>query len=156
VTTDLHPDVQSLAFLLGTWKGKGRGEYPTIDGFEYDEEITISHVGKPFLHYHQRTWSRTDGAPLHTEAGYYRSAGDGVELIIAQPSGIAEVQTGTLRGATIDLKSTGVLLAPTAKQVVTVGRRLEVTGAVLGYRLDMEAVGQPLQFHLEAELHRLP
>lgn len=151
---DMHPDIQPLAFLLGTWNGKGRGEYPTIDPFEYDEEISINHVGKPFLFYHQRTWRRPGGAPLHTETGYFRMGDAGVELVLAQPSGIAEVHVGSLDGSTIDLKSTGVLLTPTAKQIVTVGRRLETTGNGLRYRLDMEAVGQPFQFHLEAELHR--
>ncbi len=150
---DMHPDIQPLAFLVGAWSGRGRGEYPTIAPFEYDEEISIDHTGKPFLFYHQRTWRRPDGAPLHSEAGYFRM-GDGVELVIAQPSGIAEVHVGSLHGSTIDLKSTGVLLTPTAKQIVTVGRRLEMTGNALRYRLDMEAVGRPYQFHLEAELLR--
>ncbi|MDH5372633.1 MAG: FABP family protein [Acidimicrobiia bacterium] len=151
----IHPDVRPLAFLLGTWNGTGRGEYPTIDSFEYGEEIHITHVGKPFLAYRQRTWSLSDHAPLHSEAGYFRSGGDGVvQLIIAQPTGIAEMHIGPLVGSTIDLRTAGVLLTPTAKRVTSVGRRIEVANAALSYRLFMEAVDQPYQFHLEAELHR--
>ncbi len=156
MTGEVHPDISPLAFLLGTWQGTGHGDYPTIDSFDYGEEVQFSHVGKPFLVYRQRTWALPDRAPLHSETGYFRSGGDGaVELVLAQPSGIVEVHTGRLNGTTIDLRTTGVALTPTAKEVVGVGRRLEVDGRVLHYRLDMEAVGEAYQFHLEAELHRV-
>ena len=91
---DLHPAVAHLAPLLGTWRGTGRGAYPTIEGFEYTEEVTIGHVGKPFLAYSQRT-KGADGTPLHAECGYWRPAGErGLELLIVHPSGIGEVLVG--------------------------------------------------------------
>ena len=91
---DLHPAVAHLAPLLGTWRGGGRGHYPTIDPFEYTEEVTFGHVGKPFLAYSQRT-KGVDGAPLHAECGYWRPTGEwGLELLIVHPSGIAEILVG--------------------------------------------------------------
>ena len=83
-----------MAPLLGTWRGGGRGDYPTIEAFEYTEEVTIGHVGKPFLAYTQRT-KGADGAPLHAESGYLRPAGEaGLELLVVHPSGIGEVLVG--------------------------------------------------------------
>lgn len=93
----LHPGIAILAPLVGTWTGRGSGDYPTIDDFAYLEDVTFSHVGKPFLSYTQRTRS-DDGAPMHSETGYLRVPEAGrIELVIAQPSGITEVDEGTVR-----------------------------------------------------------
>jgi len=150
-----HPAVASLAFLLGTWVGEGEGEYPTIAPFAYTEQITISHVGKPFLAYAQRTWSIDDGRPLHAETGYWRCGPDGrVELVVAHPTGHVELGEGTVAGTTVTLASTSVTGTPSAKDVRSVTRHLEVDGEHLRSRLDMAAVGQPLVPHLRATLLR--
>jgi hypothetical protein len=66
---ELHADALTIAFLSGTWRGEGKGEYPTIQPFAYGEEVRLWHVGKPFLAFTQRTWSLDDERPLHAEMG---------------------------------------------------------------------------------------
>jgi hypothetical protein len=159
MAADLHPDLQALAPLLGTWEGRGSGEYSTIEPFDYVEEIAFSHVGKPFLVYGQKTRAAADGAPLHAETGYLRVPRPGhVELVLAHPSGITEIEVGTYTadGTTIELEMTAaqIGLTPTAKEVTALARRFRIDGDELSYSLQMGAVGQPVQHHLAAVLHR--
>ena len=159
---DLHPDLEALAPLLGTWAGRGEGAYPTIQTFEYLEEVVFSHVGKPFLVYTQKTKAVADGRPLHAETGYLRVPQPGrVELVLAHPNGITEIDAGTYSVTgdagdviEVELSSTAIGLAPTAKEVTGLGRSLRVEGDDLSYTVRMGAVGQPLQDHLAAVLHR--
>jgi hypothetical protein len=151
-----HPEVEALAGLLGTWRGEGAGEYPTISRFAYGEEIRLWHVGKPFLAYVQRTWSLEDGRPLHAESGYWRAKpGGAVELVLAHPTGIVEVQEGRLDGGVIELRSTTLAGTSTAKEVTALHRRFELDGDRLAYTVAMAAVGQPLQHHLAGRLVRV-
>jgi len=157
---DLHPGVAILAPLLGTWVGEGSGEYPTIEPFTYREELTIGHTGKPFLTYTQRT-TGPDGRPLHAETGYFRVPAPGrIELVVAQPTGITEVDEGTVSvdGGVIDIivDATSIGLATSAKDVNALSRSFHLDGGDLTYTVRMGAVGQPLQHHLAAVLHRRP
>ena len=154
----LRPAVAGLAALLGTWSGRGTGEYPTIAPFGYTEEVTFGHIGKPFLTYTQRTLS-DGGLPLHAETGYLRAPAPGrVELVLAHPSGITEIDEGTVTGSgenlVIEVHSTHVGCTSTAKKVVALARSFHLSGDELTYTLLMGAVGQPLQHHLAATLHR--
>jgi hypothetical protein len=152
----LHPEVVPLAGLLGTWRGEGAGEYPTIASFRYGEEVRFWHVGKPFLAYVQRTWSPDDGRPLHAESGYWRAKPGGVvEVVLAHPTGIVEVLEGRLDGGRVELASTTVATPGTAKEVTALRRRFELDGDTLAYTVAMAAVGQPLQHHLAATLRRV-
>jgi hypothetical protein len=159
MAVELHPDVAVLAPLLGTWAGTGAGSYPTIEPFRYREEVTFGHAGKPFLAYRQATVRLDTGLPAHAEAGYLRgTGGNRVELVLAHPTGIAELAEGevtvTEAGLVLRVASVAVARTATAKEVTRVDRTITVEGDVLRYELAMAAVGQQHQHHLAAELQR--
>jgi hypothetical protein len=149
-----------VEFLIGTWSGSGAGEYPTIDPFDYVESISFGHVGKPFLAYSQRTRSTSEPSlPLHAESGYWRfPSPDRVEVVVAHPTGLVEVDEGTIDvvddQTRIELVSSAVVGTATAKEVTAITRRFVIDGDVLTYEVAMAAVGQPLQHHLAATLRR--
>ena len=159
--TELHPNVAVLSPLLGSWAGEGAGEYPTIQSFGYLETITFGHVGKPFLAYGQRTKATDDGRPLHAETGYLRVPAPGrVELVLAHPTGITEIEEGTIAEVDgtlhIELQTTSIGRSSTAKEVTALARTFAITGDELTDTVRMGAVGQPLQHHLAATLRRQP
>ncbi len=152
----LHQAVEPLAFLLGTWRGEGRGEYPNIEDFTYGEEVTFWHAGKPWIGYAQRTWSLDKGIPMHAEMGFWRPQPRGrVEIVLAHTLGVAEVQEGAIDGTHIEVSSTTLAPTTSAKPVKELARTFDVTGDVLRYELKMAYDNVPLQHHLGAELQRI-
>jgi hypothetical protein len=155
LATELNPALAPVAFLLGTWRGEGEGQYPSIRPFRYREEIRFSHNGKPFLIYTQRTESIETGQPMHGEAGYLRLVGDGrVEFVIAQPIGYAEISLGRVDGQRIEVECASVGRTPTAKPVTSIGRSFWTEGETLRYELRMGMEGAPLTPHLKASFRR--
>ena len=151
----LHPDLEPIAFLLGVWRGRGHGDYSTIDAFDYLELATFTHVGKPFLAYSQRTSDAVTGAPLHAETGYLRPIDAGTaEFVVAQPSGIVELHDVVITATSLTMVSSQVVTTRSAKRVDEVRRRVVVDGDRLDYELDMAAVGEPMQRHLVGSLAR--
>jgi hypothetical protein len=157
---ELHPDLEPLKFLLGDWEGAGVGGYPDIESFRFGQEISFSHIGKPYLIYNSLTWRLDEegnlGAPLARESGYWRpSAGGRVELVLAHPTGIAEIYIGEATGTRVELLTDIVVRTETAKEY-TAGKRLYgLIGEDLGYAYDMAAEGKGLQSHLSAQLKRV-
>lgn len=157
---ELHPDLEPLKFLLGEWEGAGVGGYPTIESFRFGQEISFSHIGKPYLIYASRTWRLDDGgnlgAPLARETGYWRPRPEGkLEVVLAHPTGIAEIYVGEVTGLRAEMSTDLVARTETAKDVTAGHRLYGMIGEDLGYAFDMAAVGQPLQSHLSAQLKRV-
>ena len=157
---ELHAACEALAPLLGSWQGPGEGHYPTIDEFSYLEELTFSHVGKPFLAMTQRTRDPRSDAPLHAEVGYLRpQPGGRLEMVLPQPTGVVEIHGGTIShdgdALAVDLRSERVEGTRTAKPITEVRRRLVVHDDRLVTEMWMAAMGQPLTHHLRGELTRV-
>ena len=154
-----HADLAPLRFLLGRWEGAGVGGYPTIESFQFGQEITFGHNGKPFLSYVSRTWLLADGTPgrpLAMETGFWRPRPEGrLEVVLAHPTGIAEIYLGEVNGTKIEMATDVVATTESAKEVRAGHRLYGLVGADLAYAFDMAAVGQPLQPHLSAQLKRV-
>jgi hypothetical protein len=155
--TRVHPDLEPLAFLLGTWRGEGSGGFPTIRSFAYGEELAFSLVGeKPYLAYAQRSWLPGDGSPLHAETGFWRPAGEGrIDVALAHPLGLAEIGEGTVSGTTVRLFSAFVARAARGLPVTRYDRRYEVEGDAMTYEQSMATLTVPLAHHVSARLLRL-
>ena len=159
---ELHPSLLPLLPLIGTWRGTGRGGYPTIEDFDYGQQVTFAHDGRPVLRYESRAWILdADGAvlrPSARETGWWRpGAGpDELEMLLAHPTGIVEVYVGRAVTTTQWELSTDVVARTTTAKEVTANHRLYgiVDGALL-YAMDMAAMGLPLQPHLSARLERV-
>lgn len=161
----LHPALNRLLPYIGVWRGRGRGGYPTIDDFDYAQEIRISHDGRPFLKYESRSWLLDEQSrpirPAAREIGWWRPvmkgdrATDEIEALMISPTGIMELYLGKIKGVQVELVTDAVIRTSTAKEV-TAGHRLFgiVQGALL-YAHDMAAVGQRLAPHLSARLIRV-
>jgi len=157
---ELHERLEHLAFLVGTWRGVGVVGYPTIESANYEQELSFTHDGRPFLSYSSRTWLiDSDGArirPAATETGFWRPGKEprDVEVLLAHPTGIVEVYVGEVAFTRIDLATDVVARTETAKQVSGLKRLYGLVEGDLAYAIDMAAVDQPLQSHLSARLQR--
>jgi len=148
----LHPAVRHLLPYIGLWRGRGRGGYPTIEDFDYGQEISITHDGRPFLCYASRAWLLdADSKPVRPagrEVAWWRPVvvddvvTDDIEVLVTTPTGIMELHLGKVTGTQVEIATDLVVRTPTAKEV-TAGHRLYgiVEGALM-YAQDMAAVGQ--------------
>ena len=153
--TDLHEGLEPVAWLLGTWRGSGRGVYPTIADFSYEEELHFWHSGKPVMAYSSRTWSSDDGRALHAEMGYWRPQPHGtIEVVIAHSFGLTEIMKGRHDGHSVSLVSVSFEGTPTAKMVNAEQREMALEGDELHYEMGMAFGDNVMQNHLVARLKR--
>jgi len=158
---DLHKNIEeTVGFLIGTWRGEGVGKYPTIEIFEYEEELTfVALPKKPILFYTQKTWKKSDKTPLHVESGYIRIPKDNiVELVNSQPTGMTEVLEGFVKDKEITLESTNISRCSFAKQphVLKTKRIFSLKNEKLEEIVEMSTTNtEKLQNHLTAILTKV-
>uniref|UniRef100_A0A8D2DBV0 THAP4-like heme-binding domain-containing protein n=1 Tax=Sciurus vulgaris TaxID=55149 RepID=A0A8D2DBV0_SCIVU len=95
----MNPVVGPLAWMLGTWLSDplGAGTYPTLQPFQYLEEVRISHTDQPMLNF----------SPLHRQCGFIRLKPNTnkVAFVSTQNTGVVEVQEGEVNGQELCIMS---------------------------------------------------
>lgn len=160
---DLDERCLGLLPLVGVWRGTGEVVYPTIDGpFHFGQQLTFAHDGRPFLSYEARSWLLgPDGEivrPAARETGFWRPQEDGsIEVLIAHHTGVIEMYYGPKGDMrSWEIETDAVVRTPSAKDV-TGSKRLYglVNQGDLAYVDERAMMGQPMQPHLSALLHRV-
>ena len=157
----LHPDLYPVAWMVGKWGGKGMGEWPGAEKFEFVQEVTFRHDGRPFLEYTSKSWiidfEGNHIRPGASEMGYWRIKPNKViELLLAHSTGISEGWLGKISDdrPAIQLALDHAYIAPTAKGVTDGARLYGLVEGQLFTSYDMAAMGQELQAHIWSSLER--
>lgn len=162
IPANIHPRCARLAWLIGTWAGNGRAEYPGTEAHQFGQEAIFQQDGRPFIHYLSRTWvTDDDGSHLaeeDQETGFLRPQDDGsLEIVLAHNTGIVETWYGEIHPdqPRFEVITDAVVRTATAPDY-TAGKRLYgyVNGDLL-YAIDAAAGGQPLQSSSHAQLVRV-
>lgn len=168
--SELPPEVLPLSWLLGAWRGIGKGGYPGTDDFTFEQEVVFSCDGRPFLSYASRSWILDDEGqrvrPSATETGYWRPRPDNeVEVLLAHPTGFAEIYHGTvtvtgienavITSARAELTTDAVMRTASSKEVNSGARLYGLVNGELMWVYEMAAMGHPLQAHLSGRLSPL-
>nr|XP_055058319.1 THAP domain-containing protein 4 isoform X3 [Misgurnus anguillicaudatus] len=152
---ELNPAVLPLDWLLGTWQSDepGEGSFPTISSFRYTETLHFSHVGQPVINFMFNAFHAESKKPLHRECGFIRlqPGTNKVAFIIAQNSGLVEIEEGELTGQQLTLQSTALARTSFAKKphVQQICRHIQLKpDGRLEQTVSMALQGQPLAQHL--------
>lgn len=168
---DLAPELYPLAWLVGTWSGRGYIEYPDIARTEFRSDVSFEHDGGPYLIY-RCTFTAIgldgeDTAVWSSEQGYWRVppvAPEGfdlaegqhpVEVLVADASGSVALYLGVVGAGKIQVATD--LMARTAS-APDIGGASRLYGSVAGelmFAFDIAAFGNDLQSYASGRMSRL-
>ncbi|XP_001497799.3 peroxynitrite isomerase THAP4 isoform X3 [Equus przewalskii] len=151
----MNPVVEPLSWMLGTWLSDppGAGTFPTLQPFQYLEEVHISHVGQPMLNFSFNAFHPDTRKPMHRECGFIRLQPDTnkVAFVSAQNTGIVEVEEGEVNGQELCIASHSIARISFAKEphVEQITRKFRLNSeGKLEQTVSMATTTQPMTQHL--------
>ncbi|CAL8291836.1 unnamed protein product [Gadus morhua 'NCC'] len=105
----LNEAISPLDWLLGNWESvePGKGSFPSLKEFRYTEDLHFAQMGEPIISFMFNASDAETKKILHRECGFIRmqTGTNRVAFIIAQNSGLVEVEEGELMGKQLSLHS---------------------------------------------------
>ncbi|XP_064848377.1 THAP domain-containing protein 4 isoform X1 [Oncorhynchus masou masou] len=158
---ELNPALLALDWLLGVWESDepGEGSFSSIPPFRYNERLHFSHVGQPVINFMFNAFHAENKKPMHRECGFIRiqPGGNRVAFIIAQNSGLVEIEEGDLTGQQLTLHTHALARTSFAKEphVQQISRVFQLRpDGKLEQTVSMAMEGGPLMQHLHITYRR--
>ena len=153
---------QLFDLLEGTWRGEGRGGYPTVTSFDYRETLVFTRRDEKTLAYEQRAQKRYDGQTEYLESHWENGfisilENDDLQLVNIQIGGRSEILVGTIES--LDAIFRVHFVSKTLSndpRMVSSARTFELEGDTLRYEMEMQTtkVNQSTP-HLKIALQRI-
>jgi hypothetical protein len=166
----LAPELYPLAWLVGTWSGKGVIEYPDIPRTEFRSDVTFEHDGGPYLIYRCTfTAMNDDGqdtAVWSSEQGYWRvppvapddfELGENqhpVEVLVADASGSVALFLGAVGHGKIEIATDLMARTSSAPDIGGSSRLYGTVAGELMFAFDIAAFGNDLQSYASGRMSR--
>src|ERR1041384_4472067 len=135
--------IQILALLEGTWKGEGRGYFPTVTSFDIRATLTFTRRDEKNIAYEQRTQKRYNGQTewlqSHWESGFISILEEGdLQLVNVQIAGRNEILVGTVESleSLIQIHFVSKVLNNDPRMISS-ARTFELAGNTLIYEMEM-------------------
>ena len=166
----IHRQVAHLGWLVGQWRGIGKGSDPQGGQFKFEQVLEFAHDQRPFLEYRSISWILDEDEnrlrPSHTEQGYFRGLPDnGVEAVIANASGygeawfgraeVASIENAQITSAKLILEPSGLAKTPSATPIAITERMYGIRDGKLLMTFDMGVDKQPVESHIWLILERV-
>ncbi|KAJ8389629.1 hypothetical protein AAFF_G00118660 [Aldrovandia affinis] len=157
----LNPAVLALDWLLGSWESDepGEGSFPTVPPFRYSETLLFTHVGQPVINFMFNAFHAESKKPLHRECGFIRlqPGTNRVAFIIAQNSGVVEIEEGELTSQQLTLQTHALARTSFAREphVQQISRLFQLrSDGRLEQTVSMATGDHPLTQHLHITYRR--
>jgi len=153
---------QLFDLLKGTWRGEGRGQFPTVTSFDYRETLVFTRRDEKTLAYEQRAQKHYDGGTeylqSHWESGFISILeNDELQLVNIQIGGRSEILVGTIESLDVIFRVHFVSKTlANDPRMVSSARTFELEGDILRYEMEMQTtkVNQSTP-HLKIALQRI-
>lgn len=176
----LAPEVYPLAWLVGTWSGRGVIDHPATGRKEFSQRLTFDHDGGPYLRFEstlrvadpgrstvaddEASGSGADGTVWSTETGYWRVSPERpegleadrhpLEVIVADAAGRMTLYVGAAGNGRVDLASDAMARTGSSADVRASKRMYGLVEGRLMWVEELAAFGEPLRNYASAELNR--
>ncbi|XP_072941353.1 peroxynitrite isomerase THAP4-like [Epargyreus clarus] len=155
---EVHEALKPIAWLSGRWVTEaGRGSFPNLTDFSYNEELEFICIGQPMFNYMSTSMHPEKHIPMHQERGFLRIRPETNELafIVSHNFGLASLEEGTVDAdkKEIRLKTVNITRMSFTKppHVKSFKREIRLIAPdTLEIVLFMETDHTPLSEHLKA------